>query len=565
MSQQGEAAIGKTMLKRIEQYRDRWTSDGTTTGLVSLSDKLSPAQLKTYEIFADYDDKFLERISPDVSVAVWKKGAVLFEEGSYLDLAFFVADGEVEIFLQAQSNQETGASPIFDLSRTGIIRPEEAKSILAAASPKEVSGTVEKTFLGTSSKISKASQEGAGGDHEITFLATMDFDLPQGAATRLGPGELFGEIGALSGWPQSVTARVSSDCRLVQIRVPALRLMRRKSAALKARLDSIYRSRSLFSQLKTSPLFRGTTDLFLDGLKEIVELVSCEPGEVIVRQGEPADCLYLLRSGFVRLIQTVGEGEAGVSYLSKGMSLGEVELLVDGVDSWESTAVSVEFVELVKIPAEAMQSLLDNFPEVAERLWRSCATRIREVGFSKRHVAHAEFTQVALDMGLVQGSSILAIDLNSCTRCDDCVKACADTHEGRSRFVREGDKYDNLLIPRSCYHCRDPVCLVGCPTGAIHRAGVDDVVEIEDKICIGCSTCANNCPYDAIVMHDTATVWPEDMVPTGLRGRERRVASKCDLCHDTGHGPACVSNCPQGCAFRVGSLEEFQQLLARET
>lgn len=562
MSQQDEAAIGKTMLKRIEQYRDRWTSGGTTTGLVSLSDKLSPAQLKSYEIFADYDDKFLERISPDVSVAVWKKGAVLFEEGSYLDLAFFVADGEVEIFLQGQSTQDTGASPIFDLSRTGIIRPEEAKSILAAPTPGESSGTVEKTFLGTSTKT---SQGAAGREHEITFLATMDFDLPRGAVTRLGDGELFGEIGALSGWPQSVTARVASDCRLVQIRVPALRLMRRKSPALKARLDSIYRSRSLFSQLKTSPLFRGTTDLFLDGLKEIVELVSCDPGEVIVRQGEPADCLYLLRSGFVRLIQTVGEGEAGVSYLSKGMSLGEVELLVDGVDNWESTAVSVEFVELVKIPAEAMESLLDNFPEVAERLWRSCATRIREVGFSKRHVAHAEFTQVALDMGLVQGSSILAIDLNSCTRCDDCVRACADTHDGRSRFVREGEKYDNLLIPRSCYHCRDPVCLVGCPTGAIHRAGVDDVVEIEDKICIGCSTCANNCPYDAIVMHDTATVWPEDMVPTGLRGRERQVASKCDLCHDTGHGPACVSNCPQGCAFRVESLEEFQQLLARET
>jgi len=74
-------------------------------------------------------------------------------------------------------------------------------------------------------------------------------------------------------------------------------------------------------------------------------------------------------------------------------------------------------------------------------------------------------------------------------------------------------------------------------------------------------TCANNCPYDAIVMHETGERWPDDMIPTGLRGRDRLVSSKCDLCSGTGHGPACVLNCPQGCAYRVGSLEEIEELM----
>jgi Fe-S-cluster-containing dehydrogenase component len=39
------------------------------------------------------------------------------------------------------------------------------------------------------------------------------------------------------------------------------------------------------------------------------------------------------------------------------------------------------------------------------------------------------------------------------------------------------------------------------PTGAIRRASVGDVVEIIDNLCIGCKACANNCPYDAIVMN----------------------------------------------------------------
>jgi Fe-S-cluster-containing hydrogenase component 2 len=93
---------------------------------------------------------------------------------------------------------------------------------------------------------------------------------------------------------------------------------------------------------------------------------------------------------------------------------------------------------------------------------------------------------------------------------------------------------------------------------------VGDWVSITDEICIGCGTCSRNCPYDAIVMHETGETWPDDMVPALLRGQDRRVASKCDLCGPAGHDPACVSNCPQGCAFRVGSLDEIRSLIADE-
>lgn len=534
----------KTMLKRIALYRDRWTSYGLHTGIEALSDKLSAAELKQYEIFRDYDEKFLERISPDVSLAAWKEDAVLFEQGTYLDLAFFVVDGEVEVWLEGVGGDATRADPIFDATRT----------MMGGRAP-EVTATAEHTQLIETRPVERTSE------HEITFLAALDFDLPRGAAARLGPGELLGEIGAMSGWPQSVTARTAGPCQLLQIRVNALRLMKRKSKALNERLDRLYRKRALFTQLKSTPLFRYCTDLFLEGLKEAVELVSCEPGETIVAEGGQADALFVVRSGFVKLAQRFGEGDLAVSYLSKGMTLGEVELLIDGLGRWEATATSVEYAELVKVPVAMLRTLLKSFPAAEEILWKSATARIRETNHARRNLTHAGFTQVALDTGLVQGNSMLVIDLELCTRCDDCVRACAATHDGRPRFVREGNKVDHLLIARSCYHCRDPVCLVGCPTGAIHRAGASAVVEVDDSICIGCSTCANNCPYDAIVMHDLGERWPADMVPEGLRGEPRQVASKCDLCHDTGHGPACVSNCPQGCAYRVGSVEEIQELL----
>jgi CRP-like cAMP-binding protein len=535
--------LGKTELKQLELYQDRWSSLGAQTGLIGLSDQPTPEQLREFEMFQEFDDRLLTKIAQDVSIAIWREGSVLFEEGTYIDLAFFIAEGEVEVTLEGVAAGALTSRPIFDPSRT-VVAP--------APGPSTESTTPRTTFVGPT----RLTRPG-----EITFLATMDFDLPRGSGARLGPGDFFGEIGALSGWPQSVTARTASDCRLIQIRTPALRVLKRKSSRLKEQLDKRYRERSLAAQLKNTPLFRECGDVFVEALKAAVELVSCSPGEVIAEEGAEADALYLVRSGFVKLLQKFGEGELVVSYLSKGMTLGDAEMLIDELDGWQASAVSVESSELVKIPKAMFVELLRSQPGIEEQLWSSATDRIKEAGFSRRNISYSEFTQVALDQGLVQGNSILAIDLNSCTRCDDCVRACADTHGGRARFVREGSKYENLLITKSCYHCRDPVCLIGCPTGAIHRAGAGDEVVIDEEICIGCATCYRNCPYDAIVMHETGTAWPEDALPAGLRGKDQKLASKCDLCADTGHGPACVSNCPQGCAFRVGTLEEFQLLL----
>jgi CRP-like cAMP-binding protein/Fe-S-cluster-containing hydrogenase component 2 len=541
--------LSRTSIRRSEQYRDRWSSFGARTGVREISERLPPAELARFAVFASCDERFLEKISPDVSVGRWQEGAVLFEEGSYIDVAFFIVAGTVEVFHRggaARANR-----PIFDLHRTSYADASPPPPAKGDTLPVAVPGAVPGTLL---------ARRGPTG---ITFLATMDFNLPPGGGQTLAAGDLFGEIGAMSGWPQSVTARAATECTLVQIRVPALRTLRRRSPQLKERLDAIYRRQSLADQLAATPLFAGCGGLFLDALKEIVELVSCEPDEVVTREGEPADALYLVRSGFVKLAQGVGAGSLVVTYLSKGMALGDVELLVGDTGGWTVTASAVEYCELIRIRRADLLGILRQLPQVEKRLWESAVARLREAGASRRDVGRSEFIETALDEGLVQGNSILVIDLEACTRCDDCVRACAATHQGRPRFVREGEKYGNLQITSACYHCRDPVCLVGCPTGAIHRAGVGHVVAIDEEICIGCQSCARSCPYDAITMHATGETWPDDMVPEGLRGKERLVASKCDLCHTSPQGPACVRNCPNGCAYRVGTVEEFERLLKR--
>src|SRR5207244_13025874 len=72
------------------------------------------------------------------------------------------------------------------------------------------------------------------------------------------------------------------------------------------------------------------------------------------------------------------------------------------------------------------------------------------------------YTPLFRSQGLMEAQNLLLIDLERCTRCDLCVRACADSHAGVTRLVRDGLRYDKYLVATSCRSCRDPLCMVGC-------------------------------------------------------------------------------------------------------
>jgi Fe-S-cluster-containing hydrogenase component 2 len=106
-----------------------------------------------------------------------------------------------------------------------------------------------------------------------------------------------------------------------------------------------------------------------------------------------------------------------------------------------------------------------------------------------------------------------------------------------------------------------------CPVDAITRAPTGEVF-INQQTCIGCSNCANNCPYGVINMVDPTSghkdpqnwlTWLLDSVglptpapkPHDHNAPHAMKAVKCDLCKDFGGSPSCVAACPTGAAIRV--------------
>jgi Fe-S-cluster-containing hydrogenase component 2 len=163
-----------------------------------------------------------------------------------------------------------------------------------------------------------------------------------------------------------------------------------------------------------------------------------------------------------------------------------------------------------------------------------------------------------LAQGLMEAQSLLVLDLERCTRCDQCVRACADAHDGVSRLVREGLRFDKYLVATSCRQCRDPLCMVGCPVGSIRRRNTLEVI-IEDW-CIGCGLCATNCPYGNINLHPFP-VEVDDPAHSGRQIASVKVkATSCDLCHDHAE-PSCVYACPHDAAHRVNPPEFFANII----
>ncbi len=159
-------------------------------------------------------------------------------------------------------------------------------------------------------------------------------------------------------------------------------------------------------------------------------------------------------------------------------------------------------VELVRIKGEAFLKLMDQSKTLKEKATKLADERI-EQGKSREGYKHSDLTSSPefREMGLFQGSRLLVIDLNACTRCGDCVEACVKTHDdGYTRLFLDGPRYDRFLVPSACRNCLNPVCMIDCPNGSINY-GENRQIQIEDS-CIGCRNCAEACPYDSIQMQD---------------------------------------------------------------
>jgi Fe-S-cluster-containing hydrogenase component 2 len=286
--------------------------------------------------------------------------------------------------------------------------------------------------------------------------------------------------------------------------------------------------------------------------------------ETLIKQGDTEDdSVYLIRKGHAVVSVQVGGKEVPIAYVQAGNYVGEMALLMNQPRT--ATVKAGVATEAIQISSSAFRSLLED-KELHRQINEKVQDRLITNEQLRDNIANGDLISFLAREGVGEATDVLLIDESLCVRCDNCEKACAETHHGISRLNREaGPTYNTLHVPTSCRHCEDPHCMTDCPPDAIHRAPNGEVF-INDQ-CIGCGNCERNCPYGVIQLAAMPTKKPgllswllfgagpgpgEDKSPDGLAHRVgSRHAVKCDLCKDIDGGPACVRACPTGAAIRV--------------
>ena len=479
-------------------------------------------------VFKNVSGTFLELNQNAIVERHFKAGDIICREGEFGATAFYILDGTAEVYL---------SSPIAHVKTEGGY------------------GFISKLKSLLTSRHEDVRKEESTRTH-IPIDASVDLPY-QNPIAELGPGELFGEMTCMSYYPRSATVRAKTDCTMLEMLRNVLDIMQRNKS-FREQLDRTYKKRALDSHLRSVPVLAGLTPDFIEHLRERVELLRFQKGQVICTQGEVADSFYLVRLGFVKVSQHRPGGEMVLAYLARGSYFGEMAFL-SGTPRI-ATCTALDHVEVVRIPGEDFQLMLDRFPEIRAKMEAAAAEHMEQNRLRVMPVADVSMDQF-LNQGLMEAQSLLLLDLDRCTRCDQCVRACADAHDGVSRLIREGLRFDHYLVATSCRQCRDPLCMVGCPVGSIRRRNSLEVI-IEDW-CIGCGQCANNCPYGNINMHPFPVELDDPSYPGRRVASVKVKATSCDLC--LGHEePSCVYACPHDAAHRVNPLEFFGGLLQRQ-
>jgi NTE family protein len=198
---------------------------------------------------------------------------------------------------------------------------------------------------------------------------------PGGAGEQLlkvmGRGEYLGEIALLGDAHRTATVRAQTDSVVLRLGRAGFERLLQTHPRARAMLAGAMEQRlarsvppppnDVLAFLASVPLFSGLPQSVLAELGPELQWMTLAAGEYLFRQGDPADCLYLVVSGRLRILsEREGGTEVVLGELGRGQCVGEFGLLTD--EPRAATVRPLRDSELLRVSKAVVDRLLEAHP-----------------------------------------------------------------------------------------------------------------------------------------------------------------------------------------------------------
>ena len=178
-----------------------------------------------------------------------------------------------------------------------------------------------------------------------------------------GEGPLFGEFF------RRMSALAQSNCHLLQIPLAELRATLPTLPMLATALRLVYKRRMLECTLARVPLLGELYPMERLALGSLLQPAHAARGSLIMRQGEPADALYLIESGQV----VVEQSGQTIATLGEGDFFGEMSLLTG--EKRSATVIALSDAECFRLDKEIFKAVIQRRPDLAADVAKVLARR----------------------------------------------------------------------------------------------------------------------------------------------------------------------------------------------
>lgn len=195
--------------------------------------------------------------------------------------------------------------------------------------------------------------------------------------TQLTAGDFFGEVGLLTGSTRQASVMALDDTDLLEISREEIEKIEKEHPHVSEVLQGFYKKRVLDKIIALSPLFGRLNKSDRQEILDAFALESFKEGDVVIKEGEKGDSLYIIKSGHVEVSTVAGDGKRLVlGRLKEGDFFGEVALLTGKPRTATVTALTP--VELMELSSKALKSCFEKHPGVKETLNRYLKVRVEK-------------------------------------------------------------------------------------------------------------------------------------------------------------------------------------------